>query len=612
MTNNNGDSETVTLSHTKGDSRLKIDKEIELLIRAKYPIISLLSWEEDRITRQLKQMAAELDIENVRTWSFSRGFDDEDLSLGPPKDPISALDDCLKDEQDGVFIFYDFHPFLRDHASRSLFNRKLRDLAIAFRESPLLRTIILISPIADIPDELEKDVTLIDYPLPEVGEIDDIFEETIKTTGAKSLLSPSDKEKLLKAALGLTVNEIRNVFAKAVVDNNQIQAEDIQFIIEEKRQIIRKSGILEYYPLEEEFDSIGGLNALKEWLRQRSNSFSYKAREFGLPEPKGILLVGIPGCGKSLSAKAVAAEWKQPLLRLDIGKIFGGIVGSSEENMRRAIKVAESVSPTILWLDEIEKGFAGMKDGGDSGVTSRVFGTFLTWMQEKNKPVFVVATANDISKLPPEFLRKGRFDEIFFVDLPEPDEIKEIIAIHLQKRNRDPEDFDLEMLAKIAKGYTGAEIEQIIISSLYTAFHTNKDIDTAMIETAIQETVPLSKTMETEITALRRWAQKRARFASEVRTTGSDQMKPPIKPLTKLRFPYMFDNQQKANTFSEFKELCKENESEVWENISAGRMEKWLERNNFFELAAETAKLRDYTNNDIAFEQFLALLEKVS
>lgn len=591
----------------------KVDKDIELLIRAKYPIIYVLTWEEERVARQIRELAKQCGIENVRSWSVSMGFGADSAIKQAAIDPIDALDEIVRDKQDGVYIFYDFHPFLMKGSQvRPLFTRKLRDLAVSFRDSEHFRSLILLSPVAEIPDELEKDVTLIDYPLPQVEEIDAVFRQTVEMRGSKSRLSELEEERLLKAALGLTENEIRNVFSKALVEKGQIEAEAIEAVLEEKRQIIRKSGILEYYPFTGEFESIGGLDALKDWLRQRVNAFSDKAREFGLPEPKGILLVGIPGCGKSLSAKAVAYEWKQPLLRLDIGKIFGGIVGASEENMRRSIKVAESVSPTILWLDEIEKGFAGLKSGGDAGVTARVFGTFLTWLQEKDKPVFVIATANDISKLPPELLRKGRFDEIFFVDLPDVNELKHILRIHVKKRDRELSESDLEALAKKAEGYTGAEIEQIIISSLYDAFNSGQELDSKLIEKNLKEMVPLRKTMEAEIRALRSWAQTRARFASTVGRKAEQSIDTQINRNRKFATPYVFDDQQTALTFGDFRDQCAKRESEVWENIMNERLERFLRSNGFGQVAEETEKIRTESENnpEYGYKLFISVLDE--
>ncbi|RYX99815.1 AAA family ATPase, partial [bacterium] len=284
----------------------------------------------------------------------------------------------------------------------------------------------------------------------------------------------------------------------------------------EKKQIIRKSGLLEFYPTQEDMSTVGGLDNLKSWLNKRTEAFTKKARDYGLPEPKGILLLGVSGSGKSLVAKAVSSLWQLPLLRLDIGRLFSSLVGSSEENMRKTIKTAESVAPCLLWLDEIDKGFSGSGSSNvsDGGTTSRVLSSFLTWMQEKNNPVFIIATANDISRLPPELLRKGRFDEIFFLDLPKAEERIEIFNIHLKKRGRRSENFDLNLFASNTDGFSGSEIEELIISAMYDSFEENREVTTADIMNTIKHAVPLSHTMKESIDQLRDWTRSRARPAS--------------------------------------------------------------------------------------------------
>jgi SpoVK/Ycf46/Vps4 family AAA+-type ATPase len=291
---------------------------------------------------------------------------------------------------------------------------------------------------------------------------------------------------------------------------------DIDIVLDEKKQIIRKSGVLEYYAASTSLKDVGGMEFLKEWLRKRTRSFSDKAAAFGLPAPKGVLLLGVQGCGKSLVAKAIASHWDLPMLRMDVGKVFGSLVGQSEENVRRAIQVAESVAPCVLWVDELEKGFAGVQCGGygDSGTTQRVFATFLTWMQEKTAAVFLIATANDVSQLPPELLRKGRFDEIFFIDLPDSPEREEIFSIHLKKRKRDPKDFDLKELAKQTAGFSGAEVEQVVIAGLFAAFDKDRELTQEDLLGEAKEFVPLSVMMREEINALREWAKLRTRPAS--------------------------------------------------------------------------------------------------
>ena len=331
-------------------------------------------------------------------------------------------------------------------------------------------------------------------------------------------LDAEGRERLLQAAMGLTLGEAENVFAKIIVQGGRLSGEDVKEVFAEKQQIIRKSGLLEYYAAEEDFSNVGGLGVLKDWLNKRAVAFTDEARAFGLPAPKGILLLGVQGCGKSLCAKAVSRLWQLPLLRFDMGRMFGSLVGSSEENVRRAIGVAESVAPAVLWVDEIDKAFVGSQSSGatDGGTTARVFGTFLTWLSEKSTPVFVVTTANDVSQLPPELLRKGRLDEIFYVDLPSDEEREEIFRIHLAKRGRDPKNFDLKTLVESSQDFSGAEIEEAIISALYDAFYEKQELTTSHVLTSLRQTVPLAKTMAEKVASQRKWAAGRTRNASAI------------------------------------------------------------------------------------------------
>jgi len=337
-----------------------------------------------------------------------------------------------------------------------------------------------------------------------------------KNNRAQVNLTKEDAEQIIKAAQGLTLAEAENAFAKAIAADGKLDKDDIGLVLDEKRQVIRKSGLLEYYPTEERLANVGGLENLKAWLTRRTAAFGEAARKFGLPEPKGMLLLGVQGCGKSLTAKAIAATWRLPLLRLDMGRIFSGLVGSSEENLRRAIRVAEGVAPAVLWIDEIEKALSGVASSGqsDGGVTARVFGTLLTWLQEKTAPVFVVATANRIDLLPPELLRKGRFDEIFFIDLPAAPERREIFGIHVARRGRKPEAYDLGRLAELSEGFSGAEIEQAVVAGLYLAFGEQQELSQQHLEQSLRESVPLAATMREEIGKLRDWSRTRTRPAS--------------------------------------------------------------------------------------------------
>jgi len=496
-------------------------RDIDVLIRARYSLLYVVSWEERRVLAALREIVVGQD-KTFYTWSETMGLKDGTKILAPgaadsrTRDPLHVLDAIRSSAEPAVYVLKDFHVFLNHnypHASSVI--RKLRDLADALHTA--YATVILVSPVLQLPEELKKDVTVIDYELPGLRELDGLLTRALDSVrgqeGVDAALSAEQRERLLKAALGLTLTEAENVFAKCIVEKGRF---DVDLIVGEKQQLIRKSGTLEYFESREQVEDIGGLDILKAWLQNRALAFTEKAQKFGLPAPRGILLLGVQGCGKSLTAKAVAHLWRLPLLRLDVGRIFAGLVGSSEENMRRAIQMAETVSPCVLWLDEIEKGLAGIQSSGyaDSGVTARVFATLNTWMQEKTKPVFVVATANDISQLPPELLRKGRFDEIFFVDLPAECERREIFDIHLKKRKRNPDDFDLDRLAVESRGFSGAEIEQVVISALYSAFEENRDLNSDDLLAALQQTVPLSVTMKEDIDLVRHWAKGRARPAS--------------------------------------------------------------------------------------------------
>jgi SpoVK/Ycf46/Vps4 family AAA+-type ATPase len=491
--------------------------EIELLIRARYPILYVQSFEEDRVIPALRRICEKRGKEYFE-WACTEGFTSfkagEKKIDSATRDPVQALEHVAQSKLNAVYLLKDFHPFLNDFTV----TRKVRDVAMALKSS--YKTIVILSPVLRIPTELEKEITVVDFPLPDSKELLEILDNIVKLVAkdpkVKVNLTQADRENIVQAALGLTASEAKQAFAKAIVHDASISSADISMILSEKEQIVRKAGYLEYFRSQDEFAHIGGLDLLKSWMAKRGRAFGEDAKKFGLPAPKGVLLVGVQGCGKSLTAKAVSGLWQLPLLRLDVGKLFSGVVGSSEDNARRAIKSAEAVSPCILWIDEIEKGLSGVQSSSfsDAGTTSRVFGTIITWMQEKEKPVFIIATANDITQLPPEMMRKGRFDEIFFVDLPEQGERVEIFEIHIKKKKRDPEKYDLEKLAELAVGFSGAEIEQAVISALFDAFDSGKELTQANLERAITETVPLSRTMKEHIEALRGWAKTRARFAS--------------------------------------------------------------------------------------------------
>lgn len=491
----------------------KQEAELEVLVRARYPLIYMISWEEARVEAMLRRLGAKQG-KKVFCWSSTQGVIQDGGRDAAAKEPAAALEYVAKSDQPGLFVLKDFHAYMKD--PRII--RSLRDLVQGLKTS--YKTLILLSPVLEIPVELEKDVTVVDYDLPGADELLALFQQVIaaaKEGGRFQVdIKAGEGEKLIHAALGMTLSEAENAIARAIVKDSRLSAEDVDVILEEKQQIIRKSRLLEYFEAREEFGQIGGLELLKDWLGKRGQAFSEKAREFGLPQPKGLLLLGVQGCGKSLTCKAISGLWKLPLLRLDMGSIFGGLVGQSEENMRRAIKTAESVAPCILWLDEIEKGLAGTQSSGnsDAGTTARVFSTFLTWLQEKTKPVFVAATANNIEQLPPELLRKGRLDEIFFVDLPNLAERREIFRIHLKRKKRDPAKFNLEALGGQTAGFSGAEIEQVVVSALYDAYALQREVSQSDLEASARALVPLSVTMKEGIARLRDWASSRARPAS--------------------------------------------------------------------------------------------------
>jgi SpoVK/Ycf46/Vps4 family AAA+-type ATPase len=493
--------------------------DLNIYIRARYPLLWVVTPEEKRALEDIEELAKE-HRKTLWLWSATLGLVNSALPTNADvskRDPLMLLTTILDDKESGIWVLRDFHPFLRDHTVV----RRLREVAFGLQASA--KTIILLGPVLKIPAELEKEVTVVDFDLPRAEQLGAMLDRLIavskKHSAIEVKLDRRQRARLIQACLGLTESEAENAVAKAIVQaNGRLDGDAIEAVTAEKQQIIRKSGLLEFYASEERLTNVGGLEILKEWLRKRVRAFSDEARAFGLPEPKGILLVGVQGCGKSLVAKSVSNSWRLPLLRLDVGRLFSSLVGSSEENLRNAIKVAESIAPVVLWVDEIEKGFSGIGSSNvsDAGTAARVFGSFITWLQEKKAPVFVIATANLVDQLPPELVRKGRFDEIFFVDLPNASERAEIWRIHLAKRNRDPSQFDLHSLAMASDGLSGAEIEQAVIAGLYEAFDRNRPLEMSDLLDVLQDTVPLSQMMQEDIAALRAWARQRARPASEI------------------------------------------------------------------------------------------------
>ena len=478
-------------------------------IRAGYPGIYLVSPEEQRVEAELKGIAREVGFK-LYAWSTTSGLIDTDKGAArQANDPMEALLAIQELPEKTIVVLRDFHLFLNGDPNPVLL-RQLKDSLqhAKSRNKPL----IILGCRLCLPPELEREVTVVEFSLPGKEELGQVLDGVLESATLASL-AEKDRDAALDAATGLTTIEGENAFALSVAEAKAIVP---MIIAREKAQAVKKNGLLEIVETKESLASIGGLDVLKDWLLKRRNAFGKKARAYGLPVPKGLLIIGIPGTGKSLTAKATASVFGVPLLRLDAGRIFAGLVGQSEYNLRSVIQTAEAIAPCVLWLDEIEKGMAGSKSSGstDGGTSARVLGTFLAWMQEKTEPVFVVATANDVSQLPPEMLRAGRWDQLFFVDLPNEKEREAIWNIQIAKHSRDPKDFDTRQLAKATDGLTGSEIEAVFVEALYQAFDDDKEPTDLTIARVLTEFVPLSKTMAEQITGLRNWAKGRARFAT--------------------------------------------------------------------------------------------------
>lgn len=478
----------------------RLIEELLLHLRAGYPFVILETWEEGRALRALGQIGEKLEVP-TRTWTSTAGWVPT-LDDGGEALPF-ALAALYEHEDPGLFILRDAHDGLDDgEVVRRL--RDLRDALVARKQA-----VVFLGPIVRVPRELEKDVIVLSLPLPGLKEVALLFHAALRDHAAEVELALF--ERFVKASLGLTEDEIRRVYRKVHLKSGRFGEEELALVVAEKAQIIRKSEYLEFHARTERLAAVGGLDNLKGWLESRDLAFTEKARRYGLPQPKGLFLLGVQGCGKSLIAKAVADLWTVPLLRLDVGSL---VQGSADEGLRHTIRLAESMSPLVLWVDEIEKAFAGVEAGRDAAAATRLFGNFVTWLQEKTAPVFVVATANDVRNLPPELLRKGRFDEIFFVDLPNVHERQSILDIHIRKRGRDPAAFDTWAAAEATEKFSGAELEQCVIDALFHSFADGRELETRDLLRALRETVPLAVTMDQHIKALKEWARTRTRPAT--------------------------------------------------------------------------------------------------
>ncbi len=490
---------------------MSFNDEFELLLRARYPLIYIPTLEEERVEASIAQAANRLGNRFVYIWDFVDGYqgNPNDIGFGR-RNPLQALEfvEKLPESGAGIFILRDFQRFLEDISV----SRKLRNLVRSLKSQP--KNIVILSPQVSVPADLMEVLTVLEFPLPTAPEIKVEIGRLLGATGQS--LSDKVLDELVRSCQGLSLERIRRVLTRAIASHGEIQPEDVELVLEEKRQSIRQTQILDFYPTTEKISDIGGLDNLKDWLLRRGGAFTERARQYGLPHPRGLLLVGIQGTGKSLTAKAIAHHWHLPLLRLDVGRLFGGLVGESESRTRQMIQLAEALAPCILWIDEIDKAFSGIDSKGDAGTTSRVFGTFINWLAEKKSPVFVVATANNIQALPPEMLRKGRFDEIFFVGLPSQEERRAIFELHLSRlRPHNLKSYDLDRLAYETPDFSGAEIEQTLIEAMHIGFSQNRDFSTDDVLEAASQIIPLARTAQEQIEFLQDWAAAgKARLAS--------------------------------------------------------------------------------------------------
>ena len=469
--------------------------ELALLIQSGWQLVALETFEEERALRVLQRTAKSCERE-LLIWSLASGTRAGGQGAGSFDEGLKAI--SARGEP-AVFAILDAHGVLGETVAV----RRLRDLLPIFAERQ--QTVVLLGPALELPIELTREAARVELPLPRAKELKALFQKRVDGQ------NPSVLEGAVRAALGLTAAEALRVFHKACAIAGGLNEKAVSRIVREKRQALRRTHALSFHESPAGLGEVGGLDELKRWLRERRRAFDEEARSFDLPVPRGLLLLGVQGCGKSLCAKAVAREWQFPLLRLDLAAAFGSAEKSPEATTREAIAIAESLAPAVLWIDEIEKGFAA---SAADPRASRVFGWFLTWLSEKTSPVFVVATANDVDQLPPELLRRGRFDDLFFVDLPTHAERVEILAIHLGKRSRDPLRYSLEELAEQSGRLSGAELEQVVVAALYTAFAEQRDLTENDLANAITETVPLYDTYEERIKELRDWARTRARSAT--------------------------------------------------------------------------------------------------
>jgi SpoVK/Ycf46/Vps4 family AAA+-type ATPase len=477
--------------------------EFVLLLKARYPIIYIVTNEEERLEYLIKYCAKKYVTRTYYSWDFIDGYQGNPNDTGfAARNPLEALDliDKLTPETASIFVLKDYDNFLKDFSVI----RKLKNLSRSLKTQP--KNIVIISSEINIPDSLKEFITLLEFPLPSYSEI---LEELNRLTSAlQQEIPPATLNNIAIACQGLSLERIRRVLSKVIAKSGEIDDSSPALILQEKKQIIQQTQLLEFCITDKALSDLGGLDNFKDWLKLREKAFSQEAVTYGLPYPKGLLLVGVQGTGKSVAAKIIAHEWQLPLLRLDFGRLFASLIGQSEQRVRKMIEIAEALSPCVLWVDEIDKAFAGSQSSGDSGTTSRVLATFITWLAEKTSPVFVVSTANNIEFIPPEILRKGRFDEMFFLSLPTEEEREAIFNVHLSRFRPDSvSSFQLPILSKLSKDFSGAEIEQVVIEAMRLGFNESREFTNEDILISVQNLVPLARTKSKELNLLKEWAE---------------------------------------------------------------------------------------------------------
>jgi SpoVK/Ycf46/Vps4 family AAA+-type ATPase len=485
-------------------------RDLELMIQSHYPLIAIDTSEEARLERILAEVATSLRVPFFM-WSVTTGLKRYGSlnSIYDSHAPLKALNNVGAMPGEGLFLFKDLHRYF----DKPEIVRKLRDLAPSFKMDR--RVIVLSAAQLSLPTELQTLAGTFTLDLPSPDELKAIAQRVVadlsRRRPVRMDLAPDDFDRLVERMKGFTELEAERAITKTVLRDGALSRSGLEAMVEIKKELLQKEGILEYIAPEENLAEVGGFKNLKAWLAKRKRAFAPEAKKFGLAAPRGILLLGVQGAGKTLVARAIAREWELPLLKMETGKLYDKYVGESEKNLEKALRTAEHMAPCILMIDELEKALSYSPSGdSDAGLSKRIFGRLLGWLQDRTAPVFVVTTSNNIAELPPELTRKGRFDEIFFVDLPTAEERKEIFAVHLRKRKRDPASFDLNRLAAGSDGFTGAEIQQAIISGLYTAFSRSAELSTEILLDELGATQPLSVTRKEEIDALREWARERA------------------------------------------------------------------------------------------------------